>query len=145
MTTLEEIFDFWQEDARIDRLELGNAALDIPKLHHKYYRMMSIERMILRKQESEFAVMMQNKKTWCSGELTSAELSAFGWQPHLKKILKTDIDDYLKADADVIKFTLKMALQKEKLEALDSIIKTIINRSFQISNAVNWAKFQSGM
>ena len=32
---LEDILDLWQEDVNIDRTELGDAALNIPKLHHK--------------------------------------------------------------------------------------------------------------
>lgn len=143
--TLDEIFEQWGKDAKIDRLELGNAALDIPKLHHKYYRMLSNERLLLRKQEADQATLLHNKKSWIAGELTSEELNALGWKVHLKKILKTDLEDYLKADQDCINHTLRMAMQREKIEVLDSIIKTIINRSFQISNAINFEKFRAGM
>ena len=143
--TLDEIFEQWSNDARIDRLELGAAALDIPKLHHKYYRMLSNERLRLKKMEADQAILMQNKKSWVAGELTSDVLKQFGWQQHLKKILKSEVDEYLKADKDVIEFTLKMAMQKEKIEVLDSIIKTITNRSFQLNVAVNWEKFKVGM
>ena len=142
--TLDDIFEQWGIDSRIDRLELGGAALDIPKLHHKYYRMLSNERLRLRKMETEYSVMQQTKRSWVTGELTSEELKVFGWQPHLKKILKGDIDEYLKSDKDVIEFTLRLAMQKEKIEVLDSIIKTITNRSFQISNAINWERFKIG-
>ena len=143
--TLDDIFDSWAQDAKIDRVELGHAALDIPKLHHKYYKMMSNERLRLRQLESDQAILMQNKRSWVLNELTSEELKTLGWGPHLKKLLKSEIDEYLKADQDCIKHTLKMAMQKEKIEALDSIIKTIINRSFQISNAISWEKFKVGM
>lgn len=143
--TLDEIFEQWAVDAKVDRIELGAAALDIPKLHHKYYRMLSNERLTLRKMEADTAVLMQNKRAWVAGELSSDELKQLGWQQHLKKILKSDIDEYLKADQDVIKNTLKLAMQKEKVEVLDSILKTIANRSFQISNAINWEKFKVGM
>ena len=34
--TLDEIFDLWSEDSVINVSELGNAAIDIAKLHHKY-------------------------------------------------------------------------------------------------------------
>jgi hypothetical protein len=143
--TLDEIFEQWSNDARIDRLELGSAALDIPKLHHKYYRMLSNERLRLKKMEADFAELMQDKKAWCSGELTSEELKSRGWNQQLKKMLKSEVDEFLKADKDVIAFTLKMAMQKEKTEVLDSIIKTITNRSFHINNAISWEKFKAGM
>jgi hypothetical protein len=35
--TLEEIFELWEKDSSINPSELGNAALDLAKLHHKYY------------------------------------------------------------------------------------------------------------
>ena len=35
---IDDILNLWQEDVKIDRTELGDEALNIPKLHHKYYR-----------------------------------------------------------------------------------------------------------
>lgn len=143
--TLDEIFDNWGSDCKINRSELGDAALDIPKLHHKYYRMLSNERLLLRKLETDYATLRENKRAWANGEMTSETLKTLGWQQQLKKVLRTDMDDFLAADTDVIKMTLRMAMQKEKIDVLDSIIKTITNRSFQISNAINWEKFKMGM
>ena len=143
--TLDEIFEQWGIDAHVDRLNLGDASLDAAKLHHKYYRMLSNERLRLKKMEADFAELMQDKKSWCSGELTSEELKSRGWNQQLKKMLKSEVDEFLKADKDVIAFTLKMAMQKEKTEVLDSIIKTIANRSFHINNAISWEKFKAGM
>lgn len=143
--TLDEIFEQWGVDAHVDRLNLGDASLDAAKLHHKYYRMLSNERLRLKKMEADFAVLMQDKKTWAAGEMTTEELNAHGWKPLLKKYLKSEIDEFLKADKDVISNQLKMAMQKEKTEVLDSIIKTIANRSFHINNAISWEKFKAGM
>jgi hypothetical protein len=143
--TLEEIFDTWMGDSKINPTELGDAALDIPKLHHKYFRMMSGERMVLRKLEADFNTLMYNKRQWANGDLTREELQALNWTPILKRMMKSEQEDFLRVDPDVVKATNRIALQKEKLEALDSIIKMINNRSFQISNAINWAKFKVGM
>lgn len=142
--TIDEIFEHWNVDSIISRVDLAGAALDIPKLHNKYYRFFVNERLLLKKQEQDFAVLMLNKKAWCSGELTSSELKAFGWDVQLRKMLKSEAEDFLRADKDVIKTRLSMALQQEKIDALDSIIKMVSNRSFQISNAINFLKFQSG-
>lgn len=142
--TLEEIFEAWSQDSKINPIELGDAALDIPKLHHKYFRMMSQERMQLRKLDVEYNQLMFDKKEWATGTMTREDLAAKGWQVQLKKLIKSEAEDLLRVDQDVVKILNRIALQKEKLEALDSIIKMIINRSFQLSNAISWAKFKSG-
>jgi hypothetical protein len=59
-------------------------------------------------------------------------------------ILKGDIPMYMDADQDIINMTLKVGLQQEKIDLLDSIIKTIINRNFIIRNAIDWNKFTMG-
>lgn len=142
--TLDEIFDNWESDSQIDRLALGNASLNIPKLHHKYWRILSNERLLLKRQESEFATLMVDKKAWLNGEMTSDELKARGWDVHLKKMLKSDQEEFLRGDSNVIEARLKMALQIEKIEVLTDIIKSIHNRSFIIGNAIKFAVFQTG-
>lgn len=59
-------------------------------------------------------------------------------------ILKGDLPMYLDADQDVVNLSLKIGYQQEKLELLDSIIKTIMNRNFIIRNAIDWQKFTMG-
>lgn len=142
--TLDEIFEQWSIDSRIDPLKLDTASLDIPKLHNKYWRYLSNERLIFRKQQTDLAQLMVNKKAWMNGELTSEELKKFGWNPQLKKVLKSEQDEVLKGDQDVINMNLKLALQQEKIEVLQDIIKSLHNRSFSIGNAIKWAQFQSG-
>lgn len=143
--TLDEIFDEWAKDAKIDRAELGNAALETPKLHGKYYRFLVQERMVLRKYESDLASLKENKTAWARGELDRDQLKKLGWDPKLKTVLKSDMEDFMSADKDIVQFNLtKMAPQKEKVDLLDSIIKMIANRSFQISNAINFMKYQAG-
>jgi hypothetical protein len=143
--TLDEIFEQWSIDSTVSKLDLDSAALGIPKLHHKYCRMLSTERMLLRKMESDADILYNNKKLWLLGELSSDELKTLGWEPQLKRHVKSNVDDTLKADKDCISMTLKVAYQREKLEALDNILKMIHNRSYQIANAINFMKFQQGI
>jgi hypothetical protein len=68
-----------------------------------------------------------------------------GWKlPAKGRILKADVNNYLDSDKDIITMNLKLAYQMEKLELLESIIKTISNRGFQVRAAIDWAKFQTG-
>jgi hypothetical protein len=143
--TLDEIFEQWNNDSAISKLSLDDASLNIPKLHHKYSRMMSNERMLLRKMESDADILYNNKKLWLLGELSSDELKSLGWEPQLKRHVKSEVDEKLKADKDCISMTLRVAYQREKLEALDQILKMVHNRTYQINNAINFMKFQQGI
>ena len=68
-----------------------------------------------------------------------------GWEPNPKLILKSDLNMHIEADAQIQKLSLKIGLQREKVSTLDSIIKTITNRGFQISNAINYMKLMNGI
>ena len=38
MITHEQLLELWEKDAEIDRGQLDEAAVNIPKLHHKYLK-----------------------------------------------------------------------------------------------------------
>ena len=59
-------------------------------------------------------------------------------------ILKSDLAMYVEADKDIINISLKIGLQQEKIQILDSIMKVIMNRSFPINAAITWQKFING-
>ncbi len=67
-----------------------------------------------------------------------------GWEPLRKKILRADADIYLESDPDLQKHLLRLADAKEKIDALESIIKIINGRAFQIKNAVDYLTFLNG-
>lgn len=141
---IEEIFEQWEKDSQIDKTELGDAALNIPKLHHKYFQLLVNEKMQLRKLEAEFKRLKLDKYEFFT-QGPNEETKHKGWKlPPKGMILKGDIPMYMEADEDIINISLKIGLQQEKVELLDSIIKTIINRNFVIRNAIDWQKFTMG-
>jgi hypothetical protein len=73
------------------------------------------------------------------------ETQAKGWRiPAKGLILKSDIPMYMDADPEIIKLSLKIGLQQEKLELLESIIKSFGNRGYNIKAAIDWQKFTMG-
>jgi len=140
---VDEIFELWEADSQIDKTELGEEATKIPKLHHKYYQIFLKERLILRKYESDLKQLKLDKYEFFTQGPN--EDTPKDWRlPPRGMILKGDIPMYMDADKDVINMTLKVGLQQEKVDLLDSIIKTIINRNFIIRNAIDWNKFTMG-
>jgi hypothetical protein len=141
---LEEIFENWNEDSQIDRTELGDEALKIPKLHHKYFQIYVHEKMILRKFESEMKQLKLDKYEFFS-QGPNEETQKKGWKlPAKGIILKSDIPMYMDADEEIIQLSLKIGLQQEKIELLDSIIRSLSNRGYNIKAAIDWQRFTMG-
>lgn len=142
--TIDEILENWQVDVKIDKTELGDEALNIPKLHHKYYQIYVKEKLILRKQESEMKQLKLDKYEFFT-QGPNEETKNKGWKlPPKGMILKSDMPMYMDADEEIVNLSLKIGYQQEKIELLDSIIKTITNRSFHIRDAIDWQKFTMG-
>jgi len=141
---LEEIQTMWASDSQIDRTELGEESLRIPQLHSKYYNLFSAERMTLRKMEQEYKELFRIKHEYYNGTLSEEELKENGWEPFQLRVLKSDLNIYLQSDKDITKAELRIELQKEKVEFVESIIKNLPARGYQINAAIAWEKFKVG-
>jgi hypothetical protein len=141
---IEDILEQWKIDSQIDRTELGDAALVIPKLHHKYYEIYIQEKLSLRSYETDMKKLKLEKYEFYTQGHTD-QTKSLGWElPARGMILKTDIPMYMDADKDTIKLSLKIGIQQEKVELLESIIKSLTNRGYQIKSAIDWVKFTNG-
>lgn len=141
---LEQIYEYWSEDSKIDRSELGNESLKLPQLHSKYYKVFSEERLRLKQYESEYKILYKQKFEYYMGTIDEYEMKELGWEPQPLKILRTDIPVYMDADKDIINLNLKISMQKEKIDVLENIIRNINSRGFQIKNAIDWERFKTG-
>jgi hypothetical protein len=140
----EDIFSMWETDSDIDKTELGDESLKIPKLHHKYYTVFVNERSMLKKLESNMKKLKLEKyEFYTQGH--NEETREKKWKlPAKGMILKADIPMYIEADDDIIDMSLKIGVQQEKVEFLESILGTIKFRSNVIKNAIDWTRFTMG-
>ena len=141
---IDDIMEMWSEDCNVNRLELGEESLKLPKLHSKYLRIFPEERLLNRRLEGERKELILLKHDYYRGIMPEDDLRANGWEPFRLNVLKSDIPMYIEADQDIIKLNLRIAMQQEKVDALESIIRSINNRGFLIKNAIEFAKFQVG-
>ncbi len=141
---LEEILNEWNNDSKIDRIEISNESLSISQLHNKYLRIMTAESVQLRSLTHEYNKMYKLKWEYYLGILDDETLRERGWVPMGLKILRQDLDIYLNSDEDLSKLKMKQELQKEKISVLDSIMKSISNRGFQIKNYIDYERFKVG-
>lgn len=142
---LETILSEWEKDAEISRTDLFNESLKIPKLQHKYYELYVKEKLTQVKLEQDYKDMYLIKYQYYLQGLSKEELAEHGWEQFTLKILKTDIGKYTDADPDLKDISLKIAMAKEKVATLDFIVDEIAKRSYSITNAIAWAKFQNGV
>lgn len=140
----EDVFEEWKKDSDIDRTELANESLRIPSLHHKYYKILVAEKSLLKKLEADMKQLKLSKYEFYSQGHTE-ETKALGWQlPARGMILKADIPMYMEADKDIVELSLRIGMQQEKVEFLESIIKSFQTRGYIIKNAIDFMKYLSG-
>tara|TARA_Y100001973_G_scaffold74106_1_gene108126 strand:+ start:2228 stop:2518 length:291 start_codon:yes stop_codon:yes gene_type:complete len=92
----------------------------------------------------EYASSYKAKWEYYSGKMSEEELQSREWEPFDLKILKQDLDKYLDGDADLILEKQKITYQEEKVSYLESVLKSINNRNWEIKNAIEWRKFLNG-
>ena len=142
---LDDIRNMWSLDVKIDNTELATEALRIPSLHSKYFNIFTEERLRLRKYETEMKKLRLEKYEFFTQGPTK-ETQERGWQlPPIGKVIKSEVNNYIDADDDIINLTLKIGIQQEKIDMLDSIIKSLTARGFLIKNAIDFEKFRVGM
>ncbi len=143
--TLQEIQTLWSKDAEVDRTALGEEASKIPQLHSKYFKIFSTERLKLRQMELVSKQLYTDLWEYYQGNFDYEMCEERGWEPFQLKILKSDITFYIDRNQDWVDSQLKLAMQKEKVDFLESIIKSLNGRGFNINAAINWEKFKVGI
>ena len=76
--------------------------------------------------------------------MTAKELEMADWEPFQLKLLKADVQEYIDADDNVIESKKLLALQEEKVNYLESIVKSLTTRGYLIKNAIDWKRFTEG-
>lgn len=140
---LEEIEALWEQDIKIDRTELDSESIKIPSLHSKYYKIYLREKVQLKAEEQSYKQFYKLKHEYYTGKLSKSELDEYGWEP-FQFVLKNDLQVYMEADKDIAERLLKLSVQKEKVQYLEDIIKTLNTRGFLIKNAIDFIRFTSG-
>lgn len=141
---IEDIFQEWDKDSRINLDELDVESSKIPLLHNKYYKLYIPESLKLKKMTGDLKKIRLLKYEYYSGTLSNEECSHYGWQQFQKKLMKSDVDRYVDADSDVIQRTLKVSLQQEKVDFLADILKSLVSRGYNLRVAMDFIRFKNG-
>lgn len=142
--TVEELHALWGEDGQIDMTNISRESANIPFLHNKYFTKYTNEYLKLKKYRADYKKLLRLKEDYFKGMLDPEELKQLGWKPCALKIRPTELNKYVETDDDVINLSLKIGYQESIVEFLESIIKQINNRGFQLKTIVDYEKFKSG-
>jgi len=140
----EEIQKLWTSDCNIDETELAQESVKIPQLHNKYLILYSNEKLRFKEIKFLFAGLIKRKRDYYSGRMTAEELEAADWETFQYKLLKADVQEYIDADENVIESKKLLALQEEKVDYLEAIVRGLSNRGYLIKNAIDWKRFTEG-
>lgn len=141
---LSEINDEWEKDSKIDPLDIANESLHGPSLHSKYLRLLTSAKMQLRKAQDAYLLLKRDKIRYYRGEMTKDELRQRGWDQFLRKVIKAEVESLVTTDHDVLQSGDKVEYLQTQVLALESILKSIMSRSYEIKNYQEWMKFTSG-
>ena len=140
--TFDELQELADKDLKINDTELDLESLKTPQLHNKYMKFHNQYTNLLKKAEQDLARLTREKWEYYTGK---ADPCVYQQKPFNIKLLKPDVDKYLKSDDDLIKLEQKVTYVQSVVDYLDRTIKIISNRGFQIKNAIDWRKFTSGV
>ena len=139
---LDMIQSMWEEDSKIDIDNLHEESLKVPQLHSKYHEMMNNLILLRAKAEQLKKNIRHDRYEYFSGK---ADPDVYVENPFPKKIRdKETMQKYLDADEKLSEASMKTQYYDTMISYLDSILKQVSNRTYQIKNSIEWHKFQAG-
>ena len=143
MIDLESLQKMWEEDSEIDKDNLHDESLKIPQLHAKYFDIYNTIFILRKKADQQRKNIRHERYEYFSGK---SDPDVYIKDPFPKKIRDKDtMQKYLDADDKLSNSSLKIEYYDTMLTYIESILKVIQNRTYQIKNAIEFMRFQSGL
>ena len=139
---LDKIQEMWQKDSVIDPDNLHDESLKIPQLHSKYYTIYNTITLLREKARDSYNRIRLERYNYYTGK---AEPEVYEKEPFPYKVREKDaIQRHMEADEKLNTIDMKIKYYDVTLKFLEEIIRNISGRTYQIKNAIEWQKFQSG-
>ena len=143
MIDLDDLQRMWEKDSIIDKDNLHDESLNIPCLHAKYFDIYNKIFLLRKRADQQRKNIRHERYEYFSGK---SDPSVYIENPFPKKIRDKDtMQKYLDADEKLSTVSLKIDYYDTMLVYIESILKVIQNRTFQIKNAIEFMRFNSGM
>jgi hypothetical protein len=140
---LDMIQKMWEQDSKIDIDNLHTESLNIPALHAKYFDLYNNILLLKKRAEQQKKNIRHQRYEYFTGK---ADPDVYIENPFPKKIRdKETLQGYLDSDEKLMQVSLKVEYYETMLSYIDSILKMIFNRTYQIKNSIEYMRFQSGL
>ena len=140
---LDKIQEMWEKDSKIDPDNLHNESLNIPVLHAKYFEVYNNINLLRKRAEQQRKNIRHERYEYFSGK---ADPDVYIENPFPKKIRDKDtMQKYLDADERLSSISLKIEYYETMMVYIESILKQISNRTYQIKNSIEFMRFNAGL
>ena len=78
-------------------------------------------------------------------ELKAVKFEFYLLEQNHKHDRRDVLEIFIPADKEIQAITNRLSMSERKLELMESVVKSLDQRTFVIKNAIDWQKFQSGI
>ena len=140
---LEQLQEQWKKDSVIDTDLYCEESIRIPQLHMRYMESYNTFALMKKERESEMKGLVKEKWIYYKGKAPATVYKELPFD--LKLTDKKELEMFIGADEEVRKLQYKIDYIEQVLYFLDSVLRMLNNRNFQIKNAIDWEKFKNGL
>lgn len=148
----EEIIEMYNKDAEMNRADVRDDMLIVPKLHAKYLRILRDERVALVKYDASLKDtkrIIREYYTTKNSSWTDDQIEVFekyGLEIRNKDAMPmSTADDYwVPTNKAVVEATLRYANQKAKVDLVVEIIKELKGRTYMLNGFAKYDMFKGG-
>ena len=130
------------KDLKINDSELDLESIKTPQLHNQYLKHLTKFKLMLSRAEGDLYNTKRNLWEYYTGK---ADASVYAQKPFNIKLLRQDVDQYIQSDEEYIKAKQKVDYLQTTVDFLDRVLRSLNSRTWDIKNAVEWNKTQSGL
>ena len=139
---LENLQEMWKKDSVIDGDLYCEESTKIPQLHMKYMEFHNTFSLMKKEKELDMKRLIKEKWLYYKGKAPSSVYKEMPFD--FKLTTKEEINMFIESDDDIMKLQYRIDYIEQTLLYLDSVLRMINNRNFQIKNAIDWEKFKNG-
>ena len=131
-----------KKDSVIDGDLYCEESTKIPQLHMKYMEFHNTFSLMKKEKELDMKRLIKEKWLYYKGKAPSSVYKEMPFD--FKLTTKEEINMFIESDDDIMKLQYRIDYIEQTLLYLDSVLRMINNRNFQIKNAIDWEKFKNG-
>jgi hypothetical protein len=142
MKRIDQILEMWSKDGPLDLTALDIESSNKYKLHAKYQKMYAEEGRRLREMTAKVDQFRLDALIFYRDGMSKENKELVlqrGWRlPPQGKPLKSDIEQYVRTNPDIVTLNLELADQSDCVDLIEDILKTIAQRGYSVGNAIKW-------